>query len=342
MPPGVKRTPRLAEPRDGGGEVVDPETDVVQRRLVDLRALRGSIGCIRSTSTAERADAGDGDVLVDVLALAAERRRRASSPSRSIQSRRSAPLSGRRRRSAAPEDAERALGHGRSRGLSAAGRCAWSSRHVAPATRRARASPTAAPKATVHFRSLGCPKNRVDTEVMLGTLALDGYALAERLEDADVVGREHLLVHRERAARSRSTRSSRWPSCARAGGCARSSSPAVCPQRYGGELAKELPEVDAFVGTGAFPRIAEILDDALAGRSRRRLRRVGAHPSLRRRDAAAARRPEPQRLREDRRGLRPHLRLLRDPGHPRQVPEPHARLAGRARRDSSPRPACAS
>ena len=38
------------------------------------------------------------------------------------------------------------------------------------------------------------------------------------------------------------------------------------PQRYGGELAKELPEVDAFVGTGEFPRIAEILDGALAGR----------------------------------------------------------------------------
>ncbi|MBS1107532.1 MAG: Ribosomal protein S12p Asp88 methylthiotransferase, partial [Deltaproteobacteria bacterium] len=47
--------------------------------------------------------------------------------------------------------------------------------------------PAAAAKATVHFRSLGCPKNRVDSEVMLGTLALGGYALAERLDDADVV-----------------------------------------------------------------------------------------------------------------------------------------------------------
>src|SRR5690606_10879066 len=35
------------------------------------------------------------------------------------------------------------------------------------------------------------------------------------------------------------------------------------PQRYGAELAKELPEVDAFVGTGDFPRIAGILDDVL-------------------------------------------------------------------------------
>src|SRR5262245_12308441 len=42
------------------------------------------------------------------------------------------------------------------------------------------------PKARVFFRSLGCPKNQVDSEVMLGGLALGGYAIAERLEDADV------------------------------------------------------------------------------------------------------------------------------------------------------------
>jgi ribosomal protein S12 methylthiotransferase len=44
----------------------------------------------------------------------------------------------------------------------------------------------AAPKASVHFRSLGCAKNLLDTEVMLGTLATRGYAIAESLEDADV------------------------------------------------------------------------------------------------------------------------------------------------------------
>src|SRR5262249_62245942 len=40
------------------------------------------------------------------------------------------------------------------------------------------------------------------------------------------------------------------------------------PQRYGADLAKTLPEVDAFVGTGDSPRIASILDDALQGRGR--------------------------------------------------------------------------
>ena len=43
------------------------------------------------------------------------------------------------------------------------------------------------PKAVVHFRSLGCPKNRIDSEVMLGSLALGGYAVAEDIQDADIV-----------------------------------------------------------------------------------------------------------------------------------------------------------
>src|SRR5208337_1863126 len=46
---------------------------------------------------------------------------------------------------------------------------------------------SSAPKATVYFRSLGCPKNRIDSEVMLGSLALGGYAVAEDIQDADVV-----------------------------------------------------------------------------------------------------------------------------------------------------------
>ena len=40
---------------------------------------------------------------------------------------------------------------------------------------------------TYWVETLGCPKNRLDSEVMLGSLALGGYAIAERLEDADVV-----------------------------------------------------------------------------------------------------------------------------------------------------------
>ena len=117
----------------------------------------------------------------------------------------------------------------------------------------------------MHFRSLGCPKNRVDSEVMLGTLALGGYALAERLDDADVVVINTCSFIE--SARQESIDAILAVAELRDTGRLRALIVAGClPQRYGGELSKELPEVDAFVGTGEFPRIAEILDGALAGR----------------------------------------------------------------------------
>jgi ribosomal protein S12 methylthiotransferase len=123
------------------------------------------------------------------------------------------------------------------------------------------------PKATVHFRSLGCPKNLLDTEVMLGTLASAGFALAANLEDADVaVVNTCSFIE---SAREESVRAILEVADLRESGRLRALVVAGClPQRYGAELAKELPEVDAFLGTGAFPEIARILGDALAGRGR--------------------------------------------------------------------------
>ncbi len=123
------------------------------------------------------------------------------------------------------------------------------------------------PKATVHFHSLGCPKNLLDTEVMLGSLALAGYAIAENLEDADVaVVNTCSFIE---SAREESVQAILDVADLREDGRLRALVVAGClPQRYGAALAKELPEVDAFVGTGAYQEIAPILDDALAGRGR--------------------------------------------------------------------------
>jgi ribosomal protein S12 methylthiotransferase len=123
------------------------------------------------------------------------------------------------------------------------------------------------PAARVYFRSLGCPKNRLDSEVMIGTLALGGYAIAERLEDADVVVVNTCSFIE--SAREESIEAILEVAGLRESGRLRGLVVAGClPQRYGGELAKELPEVDAFVGTGHFQDITAILDDALAGRGR--------------------------------------------------------------------------
>jgi len=96
--------------------------------------------------------------------------------------------------------------------------------------------------------SLGCPKNLVDTELMLGLLAAAGYAPCEEAEEADLLlvntcgfiqsaveeGVEEILNLAEVKER--------FPEKKLAVvGC--------MVQRYGAELAKELPEVDLFIGT---------------------------------------------------------------------------------------------
>lgn len=124
-----------------------------------------------------------------------------------------------------------------------------------------------APRARVHFHSLGCPKNLLDTEVMLGSLASEGYAIAERLDDADVaVVNTCSFIE---SAREESIQAILEVADRREAGELRAVLVTGClPQRYGDELAKELPEVDAFVGTRSFPELPRILEDALAGRGR--------------------------------------------------------------------------
>jgi ribosomal protein S12 methylthiotransferase len=102
---------------------------------------------------------------------------------------------------------------------------------------------------------------------MLGTLASSGYALAERLEDADVaVVNTCAFIE---SAREESVKAILDVAALRESGRLRALVVTGClPQRYGAELAKELPEVDAFLGTGAFPEIARALDAALAGQGR--------------------------------------------------------------------------
>ena len=59
--------------------------------------------------------------------------------------------------------------------------------------------PTPASKGNYAFVSLGCPKNLVDSERMLGLLQLDGYKLVARARRGRLRGRQHLRLHRARA-----------------------------------------------------------------------------------------------------------------------------------------------
>ncbi|MDY0383245.1 30S ribosomal protein S12 methylthiotransferase RimO [Trichlorobacter sp.] len=106
--------------------------------------------------------------------------------------------------------------------------------------------------------SLGCPKNLVDAEVMLGVLAKQGYEITTDEHQADVIIVNTCAFIKE--AREESVDAILDLADRKHEGSCHTLIVAGCmPQRYQEELAKELPEVDIFIGTGDYPRVAEIL-----------------------------------------------------------------------------------
>ncbi|MBI1893778.1 MAG: radical SAM protein [Candidatus Rokubacteria bacterium] len=101
----------------------------------------------------------------------------------------------------------------------------------------------------IHLRTLGCPKNQVDSELLLGLLDRAGYSFAERPEEADcLIVNTCAFIDR---AKEESVEAILELSRLKTGGRARYLVVSGClSQRYGAELQAELPEVDAFLGTG--------------------------------------------------------------------------------------------
>ena len=113
-------------------------------------------------------------------------------------------------------------------------------------------------KQKVSMVSLGCPKNLVDAEVMLGVLANQGFEITTDEQQADVIIVNTCAFIKE--AREESVDAILDLADRKHEGTCHTLIVAGCmPQRYQEELAKELPEVDIFIGTGDYPRVAEIL-----------------------------------------------------------------------------------
>ncbi len=122
--------------------------------------------------------------------------------------------------------------------------------------------------ARVGVISLGCPKNLVDTEVMLGLLHQAGFPLVSDLAQADV-----LVVNtccfigaaREEAAQTLAE-AARWRR--------RKAGALICagcwPQSDPAHLQRRFPEIDAFMGPGDVPRVVSVVEDALAGAAAKR------------------------------------------------------------------------
>lgn len=116
----------------------------------------------------------------------------------------------------------------------------------------------AAPKKKVYFVSLGCPKNQVDTEVMLGVVRDQGHELVDTPEDADT-----LVVNTcgfIEDAKKESIDTILELAQVKAQGERKRLVVAGClSQRYPKELAEELPEVDNFLGSADQMGLAQVL-----------------------------------------------------------------------------------
>ncbi len=119
-------------------------------------------------------------------------------------------------------------------------------------------------KKKVHFISLGCPKNLVDTEMMLGSLTQEGYELTENESEAEAIvintcgfiggAKEESIRHILDASELKKKGSLKRLLVA---GC--------LTQRYKEELLEALPEADALIGSGEFQNIAHIMKEIEEG-----------------------------------------------------------------------------
>ena len=120
----------------------------------------------------------------------------------------------------------------------------------------------------VHFVSLGCPKNLVDSEIMAGTLMRDGYSVVPDAEGADTV-----IVNTcgfiEDSKQESVSKILEMTKLKESGSVRRVVVAGCLTQRYKDELVDGLPEADLFVGSGEFQNISKILKQNDQGESQK-------------------------------------------------------------------------
>lgn len=119
----------------------------------------------------------------------------------------------------------------------------------------------------IYFVSLGCDKNLVDSEVMLGMLAQRGYTLTDDETKADIiVVNTCSFIH---DAKEESVNTLLEMAEYKKSGSARVLIAAGClAQRYQQEILDEIEEVDGVIGTTGYGDICDVIDEALRGQRR--------------------------------------------------------------------------
>ena len=118
----------------------------------------------------------------------------------------------------------------------------------------------------IHFVSLGCPKNRVDSEVMVGVATRSGFQLTDDASDANVIVVNTCGFIGEAKKESIET-IFELSAMKEHGACERLVVSGCLSQRYPTELAAQMPEVDHFLGSSDMLR----LEDVLRGKAERML-----------------------------------------------------------------------
>lgn len=127
------------------------------------------------------------------------------------------------------------------------------------------------------FVSLGCDKNLVDSEFMLGLLDAEGYRIVDEEQEADViVVNTCCFIH---DAKEESIQTILEMAEYKNEGRLKALIVTGClAQRYQQEILKEIPEVDAVLGTASYDRIVPAIEEALAGNGYVELADINALP----------------------------------------------------------------
>lgn len=115
----------------------------------------------------------------------------------------------------------------------------------------------------IYFVSLGCPKNRVDSEVMLGTMSGAGHTLVDEPDQADVIV-VNTCGFIDAAKEESIDTILEMAQYKEDGACEKLVVTGCLTQRYPHEVASEIPEIDHILGSADFTDIARIVSGGVS------------------------------------------------------------------------------
>jgi ribosomal protein S12 methylthiotransferase len=119
----------------------------------------------------------------------------------------------------------------------------------------------------VHFETLGCPKNQVDSEVMIGIMEGNSFYVTHDALEAEVIV-VNTCGFIESAKEESISTILELLEYKKVGKCKYFIVAGCLVERYSADLKKEIPEIDGFIGTTQFENIFEIVNDLMSGTER--------------------------------------------------------------------------